>query len=89
MDSSLEIESRPKVKIGHRGRKRASVHKIIAFEPPPETKYLINDLNIDNRNWVILNCSHAMVREFIDLGMSLIEPKDQACVSVEHILRND
>lgn len=86
LDSSLEIELRPKSRRAGCGRKHISVNNMISLEPPPEVDYLINDSNIHNRNWAILKHYEEVVNECNDLGMTYVEPQDQLCAMAKSIL---
>lgn len=71
------------------GKKHASVNTIIGIEPRPEDDGSLNDLNIDNKNRVILKCSREVVHDYCNLGIAFAETEDQLYVLVERILHND
>lgn len=54
-----------------------------------QTKCSIHDLDIENRNRVILKRSYEVVQECKDLGIAFVELDEQVGNSVKRILHND
>lgn len=87
--SSPEIEFMPKAKKGCHGKKHASVYNILGHNPKVQVECSIHDLNIGNKNQVILKRAQKVTQDYKNLRMSFAEPKEQVGKLVEGVLSND